>query len=284
MGYDLTWEQVEAQGVPQPSFDPTTNTFTFAMFYVVWEAGKLYKAVDTFTLDASVSEAKWVDYATGSFASIFSDQNGDQFVIPGVKMQNKENTTSYRLYDWLYSETEVYLNFKWNQTTNAVDIVGFNDSGIPPAVFGATSSTNAMVCDVLTYYKEIEGVDATWEAIAKVYGQSMQSYYDPETKTFVFITCYTFPNNTEGVLVGDQFFMETYELDQTATTSSVSAPVVRKVSSKQIAIKKDLTISTTRKMNNVPSQSFSLPKVEKSGNTFSKAVAEKRSRIVEMVK
>ena len=284
MGYDLTWEQVEAQGVPQPSFDPTTNTFTFAMFYVVWEAGKIYKAVDTFTLDASVSEAKWVDYATGSFASIFSDQNGNQFVIPGVKMQNKENTTSYRLYDWLYSETEVYLNFKWNQTTNAVDIVGFNDSGIPPAVFGATSSTNAMVCDVLTYYKEIEGVDATWEAIAKVYGQSMQSYYAPEAKKFVFITCYTFPNNTEGVLVDDTFFMETYELDQTATTSSVSAPVVRKVSSKQIAIKKDLTISTTRKMNNVPSQSFSLPKVEKSGNTFSKAVAEKRSRIVEMVK
>lgn len=250
VGKDYSWEILEKNNYVQPYYDAESKTFVFSLFYACPALGvgiglDFYK--EAFVLDGEVAEEKWVDVATGSYASIFSDQQGNQLIIPGVKMQNKENSNSYRLYDWVYSESDVWLNFKWDKETNAVDIVGLNDCGLPASIFGETASTNAHVCDVLTFYNTMAGKNYTWDDITAMYGQSLRPTFDANTNTFSFFVAYVFPE--DGILLSDTFFKESYKLDSSAAPASVDAPVFTKISSEKIPVKGTVNIVRSKKIN-----------------------------------
>ena len=127
------------------------------------------------------------------------------------------------------------------EANNKINIQGIVDSGLPSSIFG-NYQTNAYVCDVLTLYTKLLGQSVTWEDLIKEYGESIQSSYNPETKTYTFVVSYVFP--ADGVIVEDSFFKETYTIDQSASTSEAS---VRKISSERIAIKGDLEGKMTTK-------------------------------------
>ena len=250
VGKDYSWEILEKNDFVQPYYDPEEKAFLFELFYACPALGVgvgLDFYGEAFVLDGEVAEEKWVDVATGSYASIFSDQQGNQLVIPGVKMQNKENSNSYRLYDWVYSESDVWLNFKWDKETNAVDIVGLNDCGLPASIFGETASTNAHVCDVLTFYNTLAGKNYTWDDITAMYGQSLRPTFDANTNTFSFFVAYVFPE--DGILLSDTFFKESYKLDSSAAPASVDAPVFTKISSEKIPVKGTVNIVRSKKIN-----------------------------------
>ena len=250
VGKDYSWEILEQNDFVQPYYDPEEKAFLFELFYACPALGVgvgLDFYGEAFVLDGEVAEEKWVDVATGSYASIFSDQQGNQLVIPGVKMQNKENSNSYRLYDWVYSESDVWLNFKWDKETNAVDIVGLNDCGLPASIFGETASTNAHVCDVLTFYNTLAGKNYTWDDITAMYGQSLRPTFDANTNTFSFFVAYVFPE--DGILLSDTFFKESYKLDSSAAPASVDAPVFTKISSEKIPVKGTVNIVRSKKIN-----------------------------------
>ena len=250
VGKDYSWELLEKNNYVQPYYDAESKTFVFSLFYACPALGVgvgLDFYTEAFVLDGEVAEEKWVDVATGSYASIFSDQQGNQLVIPGVKMQNKENSNSYRLYDWVYSESDVWLNFKWDKETNAVDIVGLNDCGLPASIFGETASTNAHVCDVLTFYNTLAGKNYTWDDITAMYGQSLRPTFDANTNTFSFFVAYVFPE--DGILLSDTFFKESYKLDSSAAPASVDAPVFTKISSEKIPVKGTVNIVRSKKIN-----------------------------------
>ncbi|MEE0915634.1 MAG: hypothetical protein U0L45_03920 [Alistipes sp.] len=249
-GKDYSWEILEKNDFVQPYYDPEEKAFLFELFYACPALGVgvgLDFYGEAFVLDGEVAEEKWVDVATGSYASIFSDQQGNQLIIPGVKMQNKENSNSYRLYDWVYSESDVWLNFKWDKETNAVDIVGLNDCGLPASIFGETASTNAHVCDVLTFYNTLAGKNYTWDDITAMYGQSLRPTFDANTNTFSFFVAYVFPE--DGILLSDTFFKESYKLDSSAAPASVDAPVFTKISSEKIPVKGTVNIVRSKKIN-----------------------------------
>ena len=250
VGKDYSWEILEKNNYVQPYYDAESKTFVFSLFYACPALGVgvgLDFYTEAFVLDGEVAEEKWVDVATGSYASIFSDQQGNQLIIPGVKMQNKENSNSYRLYDWVYSESDVWLNFKWDKETNAVDIVGLNDCGLPASIFGETASTNAHVCDVLTFYNTLAGKNYTWDDITAMYGQSLRPTFDANTNTFSFFVAYVFPE--DGILLSDTFFKESYKLDSSAAPASVDAPVFTKISSEKIPVKGTVNIVRSKKIN-----------------------------------
>ena len=250
VGKDYSWELLEKNNYVQPYYDAESKTFVFSLFYACPALGVgvgLDFYTEAFVLDGEVAEEKWVDVATGSYASIFSDQQGNQLIIPGVKMQNKENSNSYRLYDWVYSESDVWLNFKWDKETNAVDIVGLNDCGLPASIFGETASTNAHVCDVLTFYNTLAGKNYTWDDITAMYGQSLRPTFDANTNTFSFFVAYVFPE--DGILLSDTFFKESYKLDSSAAPASVDAPVFTKISSEKIPVKGTVNIVRSKKIN-----------------------------------
>ena len=258
IGDDYTWEQLAAglkQDV-QPYFDPQANEFVFFVQLTAPEMGVGMALgdgyVEYFTLDGEVSEGpKWVDVATGNYATILSDSQNNQYIAQGVVMQQKEGTDLYRLYDWCDMDADVYLNFQWNNSTNKIDILGLNDSGIPGSIFG--QATNAYICDVKTYYKEFENMDVTWEQIAAAFESDLQSFYDSAKNTISFIVCYTFPQNADAPLLADSFFKETYAITASATTSEVS---YTKVSSEPIAIKDLSAVAKYRKIN-APAQRLS---------------------------
>ena len=251
-GVNTNWATAEKNGYTQPYFDPQTKEFVFEIFYVFPDMGVGYMLNDmgnlpvpfteAFVLSGEITEAKWVQVGTGSYsAPIFQDQDGNPFVAPGRVLENKENTNSYRINDWLYSEVEgINLPFTV-EANNKINIQGVVDSGLPSSIFG-NYQTNAYVCDVLTLYTKVLGQNVTWEALIKQYGEGIQSSYNPETKTYTFVVSYVFP--ADGVIVDNSFFKETYTIDQSASTSEAS---VRKISSERIAIKGNLEGKMTTK-------------------------------------
>ena len=251
-GINTNWATAEKNGYTQPYFDPQTKEFVFEIFYVFPDMGVGYMLNDmgnlpvpfteAFVLSGEITEAKWVQVGTGSYsAPIFQDQDGNPFVAPGRVLENKENTNSYRINDWLYSEVEgINLPFTI-EANNKINIQGVVDSGLPSSIFG-NYQTNAYVCDVLTLYTKVLGQNVTWEALIKQYGEGIQSSYNPETKTYTFVVSYVFP--ADGVIVDNSFFKETYTIEQSASTSEAS---VRKISSERIAIKGNLEGKMTTK-------------------------------------
>ena len=252
-GINTNWATAEKNGYTQPYFDPQTKEFVFEIFYVFPDMGVGYMLNDVagnlpvpfteaFVLSGEITEAKWVQVGTGSYsAPIFQDQDGNPFVAPGRVLENKENTNSYRINDWLYSEVEgINLPFIV-EANNKINIQGVVDSGLPSSIFG-NYQTNAYVCDVLTLYTKVLGQNVTWEALIKQYGEGIQSSYNPETKTYTFVVSYVFP--ADGVIVDNSFFKETYTIEQSASTSEAS---VRKISSERIAIKGNLEGKMTTK-------------------------------------
>ena len=251
-GVSTNWATAEKNGYTQPYFDPQTKEFVFEIFYIFPDMGVGYMLNDmdglpvpfteAFVLSGEITEAKWVQVGTGSYsAPIFQDQDGNPFVAPGRVLENKENTNSYRINDWLYSEVEgITLPFTV-EANNKINIQGIVDSGLPSSIFG-NYQTNAYVCDVLTLYTKLLGQSVTWEDLIKQYGESIQPSYNPEAKTYTFVVSYVFP--ADGVIVDNSFFKETYTIDQSASTSEAS---VRKISSERIAIKGDLEGKMTTK-------------------------------------
>ena len=293
LDYPDTWESLEAEyGVSvQPYFDPAQNAFFFRVSYFLPEAGGMltftgsdgnetYFVDEVFVLDGQISEGpQWLDVATGNYATILSDNTGAQYVAQGVVMQQKEGTDKYRLYDWCDNDVDVYLNFQWDKSTNKIDILGLNDSGLPGSIFG--EATNAYICDVKTYYNEIEGIPVTWDDITAAYKTDLQSYYTESNNTISFIVCYVFPENTSAPLLADQFWKETYTITSSATTSEASYKLV---SSEPIAIKNLSGVAKYRKVN-VTNQLFNTSAVKvaafptkvKKSNDSNKQTPVKRS-------
>lgn len=259
LGYDVTWDDVVAEeGVPQPYFDPETNTFHLTTYYWATSTGSIYGAfADTFVLDGPISEAKWVAVGTGSYSSpLFTDENDNPYVAPGIVLENKENSNSYRLVDWLESGAEeIYLPFTVDAATNAIDVKGLVDTGLPSTIFGSGLSTNAYICDVLTLYNSVMGKSVTWDDLKAQYGDGIQSAYDPTTNTYTLVVSYVFPK--DGVIINNAFFRETYVLDQSASPASVA---VRKISSEPIAIKSLVggSFKTTREIKSTSTRQLTL--------------------------
>ena len=258
------WDILTQVGYRQPYYNPTNSTFYFDVFYCAIDMGvgvMLNENQDgmpipfseQFALQSgSTSDATWNQVATGSYSTIFQDQNGDQFIVPGVKMENKEGSNLYRLYDPWYNEGNYYLNFAWDQQTNLVDIIGFNDSGNPSDIFGAPANAgNAMICDVLTFYTQMLGQSVTWADLKSLYGEIIQSAYDPATATFSFVVCYAFPEL--GAIVNDSFFIETYTIDSSAAPAYIARPTMTKVSSKAIPIVQ-LSTKVAKKIGSKPTK------------------------------
>lgn len=272
IGYDYTWEFLAnalKQDV-QPYYDPAENEFVFYVQLTAPEMGVGMSLgegyVEYFALDAAPSEGpKWEAVATGSYGTILSDNSGNQYVATGVVMENKENTDLYRLYDWCDNDVDVYLNFQWNQTTNKVDILGLNDSGLPGEIFG--KSSNAYICDVKTFYNELQNVNATWEQINAQYGTDLQSGYNPDTRTFSFIVCYAFLSDSGSSILDNSFFKETYVLDSNASTSAV------KVSSEPIAVKNLVAVAEVRNISAPKTRELSAAKGASIRKTESKVSA-----------
>lgn len=277
MGYDYTWEFLASaleQDV-QPYYDPAANEFVFYVQLTVPEMGVGMALgegyTEYFALDAAPSEGpKWEAVATGSYGTILSDNSGNQYVATGVVMENKENTDLYRLYDWCDNDVDVYLNFQWNQTTNKVDIIGLNDSGLPGSIFG--QSSNAYICDVKTFYNELQNVNVTWEQINAQYNADLQSGYNPDTKTFTFIVCYAFLSDSGSAILNNTFFKETYVLDSNASTSAV------KVSSEPIAVKNINAVAELRSISAPKTRTLNAAKGASIRKTESKVSAPVAAR------
>ena len=281
-GKDYSWELLEKNGYQQPYYDPATKTFHFELFYACPALGVgvgLDFYPETFTLDGEIAEAKWVAVGTGSYsAPIFTDQAGNPYVAQGVVLENKENTSSYRLVDWLESgDANINLPFALD-AANKVAIDGIVDSGLPGSIFGGYS-TNAYVCDVLTLYTQMLGKDVTWDDLIGQYGAGIQPSYNPETKTYTMVVAYIFPK--DGVILGNSFFSEKYVLDQSASTTA-SAPVFTKVSSEKIELKGACKfVNANNISNSFKSVRPSTSAVKELKTPKSKQTPEKRSRIVE---
>lgn len=286
IGYDYTWEYLAnalKQDV-QPYYDPAENEFVFYVQLTAPEMGVGMSLgegyVEYFALDAAPSEGpKWEAVATGSYGTILSDNSGNQYVATGVVMENKENTDLYRLYDWCDNDVDVYLNFQWNQTTNKVDILGLNDSGLPGEIFG--KSSNAYICDVKTFYNELQNVNATWEQINAQYGTDLQSGYNPDTRTFSFIVCYAFLSDSGSSILDNTFFKETYVLDSNASTSAV------KVSSEPIAVKNLVAVAEVRNISAPKTRELSAAKgasIRKTESKVSASVAHRSLKTATPVK
>ena len=254
-GQDYTWEILEANDFIRPHFDPAKNQFVFEFKLLMpdIDAGFNGWFVETFTLDGAVSAPEWVEVATGGYTcALFEDQNGNPYTCQGVKMLNNKGTNEYRLVDWLeMDDPSLMLNFKMNPENGKIDIVGMNDTGIPDKAFGGQTDETAKVVDVRNAYQALTGRNLTWDDVAAVHeGADMQSYFDPQSGTFIFIVAYYFPEL--GTLLGDSFFRETYVLDSNAAPATASAPVLRKIASEPIAFAKlgDLTKkSSVKKMS-----------------------------------
>lgn len=286
IGYDYTWEFLAnaLEGDVQPYYDPAANEFVFYVQLTAPEMGVGMALgegfVEYFALDAAPSEGpKWEAVATGSYGTILSDNSGNQYVATGVVMENKENTDLYRLYDWCDNDVDVYLNFQWNQTTNKVDIIGLNDSGLPGSIFG--QSSNAYICDVKTFYNELKNVNATWEQINAQYNTDLQSSYNPDAKTFTFIVCYAFLSDSGSSILNNSFFKETYVLDSNASTSAV------KVSSEPIAVKNLAAVAEVRNISAPKARQLSAAKgasIRKTESKVSAPVAHRSLKTVTPVK
>lgn len=261
-GVDLSWAEVEAEGLPQPSFDPATNTFTFSGIYYIPELGKAYKCTDTYTLDGAVSAPEWVEVATGGYTGFWTDQNGNPYVCQGVKMLNNKGTNEYRLIDWCeMGDSSLKLNFTMNPENGKIDVVGMNDSGVPASTFGAPFTENAYFVDVRNLLEWSEGEKFTWEAVAAAFnGADLQSYFDPQTQTIHFYGMYIFPENE--MMLSKNIMHETYTIDSEATPAGTTS-VLRKVASETIAIvKANRVVKTTRmsgKLNGVSMGKVSIP-------------------------
>ncbi|MBQ5693365.1 MAG: hypothetical protein IIV72_07930 [Alistipes sp.] len=261
-GVDLSWAEVEAEGLPQPSFDPATNTFTFSGIYYIPEIGKAYACTDTFTLDGAVSAPEWVEVATGGYTGFWTDQNGNPYVCQGVKMLNNKGTNEYRLIDWCeMGDSSLKLNFTMNPENGKIDVVGMNDSGVSASTFGAPFTENAYFVDVRNLLEWSEGEKFTWEDVAANFnGADLQSYFDPQTQTIHFYGMYIFPENE--MLLSKNIMHETYTIDSEAAPAGTTA-VLRKVASETIAIvKANRVAKTTRmsgKLNGVSMGKVSIP-------------------------
>lgn len=247
-GRDLSWAEVEAEGLPQPSFDPATNTFTFSGIYYIPEINKAYGCTDTYVLDGAVSAPEWVQVATGGYSGFWTDQNGNPYVCQGVKMLNNKGTNEYRLIDWCeMGDSSLKLNFTMNPENGKIDVVGMNDSGVPASTFGAPFTENAYFVDVRNLLEWSEGEPFTWEAVSAYFnGADLQSYFDPQTQTIHFYGMYIFPENE--MSFSQNIMHETYTIDTEATPSGTTS-VLRKVASETIAIVKANRVAKTTRMS-----------------------------------
>lgn len=281
-GLDLSWAEVEAEGLPQPSFDPATNTFTFSGIYYIPELGKAYQCTDTYTLDGAVSAPEWVEVATGGYTGFWTDQNGNPYVCQGVKMLNNKGTNEYRLIDWReMGDSSLKLNFTMNPENGKIDVVGMNDSGVPASTFGAPFTENAYFVDVRNLLEWSEGEKFTWEDVAANFnGADLQSYFDPQTQTIHFYGMYIFPENE--MMLSNNIMHETYTIDSEATPAGTTA-VLRKVASETIAIvKANRVVKTTRmsgKLNGVSMGKVSIPNHNvEATRSIKTATPEKKSK------
>ena len=281
VGKDYSWEILEKNGYAQTYYDPEEKTFVFGLFYncpALGVGASLGFLNEAFVLDGEVAEDKWVTVGTGSYkAPLFTDEAGNAYVANGIVLENKENSNSYRLVDWLESGVEgINLPFSIDANTNKIAIKGVVDTGLPASIFGDLS-TNAYVCDVLTLYNEIWGQNYTWDDLIANYGEAIQPAYDPATKTYTLVVAYVFPQDE--VVINNSFFKETYVLDQSAATSS-SAPAMIKVSSEAIKIKEVGNFVNSKKINK--NARFTYAAKELVPAKPAKPTPEKRSRITKL--
>lgn len=132
----------------------------------------------------------WVDVATGSWTCNVLNQP-----LPGLKLQNAEDTNLYRVVDFMSMLTGVEGNhfmFTWDTTTNLCEVQGMIDTGIAASMLGVSAPGNIHFADEKTTWNWM-GYPDTWESLEAEYGASVQPFFDPQSLTFVFRVSYFLP-------------------------------------------------------------------------------------------
>lgn len=133
----------------------------------------------------------WVDVATGSWTCNVLNQP-----LPGLKLQNAEDTNLYRVVDFMSMVSGVEGNhfmFTWDTTTNLCEVQGMIDTGIAAANLGVSAPGNLHFADEKTTWNWM-GYPDTWESLQAEYGASVQPFFDPQSLTFVFRVSYFLPD------------------------------------------------------------------------------------------
>ncbi len=104
LGNDYTWEILEANGLPQPAYDPATKTFSFVVKFALPDMGPGYGYssfyMDKFVLDAEPQVATWEDYAVGTFTHTHDFWLPAQYLPypeEGIVMQRYGTTNQYKI-------------------------------------------------------------------------------------------------------------------------------------------------------------------------------------------
>ena len=133
----------------------------------------------------------WVDVATGSWTCNVLNQP-----LPGLKLQNAEDTNLYRVVDFMSMVSGVEGNhfmFTWDTTTNLCEVQGMIDTGIAASMLGVNAPGNIHFADEKTTWNWM-GYPDTWESLQAEYGASVQPFFDPQSLTFVFRVSYFLPD------------------------------------------------------------------------------------------
>lgn len=133
----------------------------------------------------------WVDVATGSWTCNVLNQP-----LPGLKLQNAEDTNLYRVVDFMSMVSGVEGNhfmFTWDTTTNLCEVQGMIDTGIAASMLGVNAPGNIHFADEKTTWNWM-GYPDTWESLEAEYGASVQPFFDPQSLTFVFRVSYFLPD------------------------------------------------------------------------------------------
>lgn len=193
-GRNFTWEFLEQNNMPQPSYDPATLTFSFHLFYgapsmdfgmgIGWSD-------DTFVLDAAPVISTWENVAVGTFThttDFWLKKENLPFAEEGLTLQRFGTTNKYKIVGAAADQMDII--FTHDPETGVVKVPEIDlgltyeeaDGSLTPIYCGdAWARFSALITAGL-----VDGSKITESLVYTVYPNS----YDEATKTYSFSLAY----------------------------------------------------------------------------------------------
>lgn len=252
-GRNFTWEFLEQNNMPQPSYDPATLTFSFHLFYgapsmdfgmgIGWSD-------DTFVLDAAPVVSTWKDVAVGTFTHNAPFFFASEYPEEGLTLQRFGTTDKYKVVG--LAEGTMDLVFTHNAESGSVKVLENDtnqvyqetDGSLTPIYCGdAWAGYSAWISAGL-----IDPSQITEEMVYSVY----QNSYDDASKTYTFSLMYydhfgyTYTGQESSVWA--QTFQITGDAPA-AGTASVKARAEKKVVSNSRVLAKEVNAAKATRSN-----------------------------------
>lgn len=252
-GRNFTWEFLEQNNMPQPSYDPATLTFSFHLFYgapsmdfgmgIGWSD-------DTFVLDAAPVVSTWEDVAVGTFTHNAPFFFASEYPEEGLTLQRFGTTDKYKVVG--LAEGTMDLVFTHNAESGSVKVLENDtnqvyqetDGSLTPIYCGdAWAGYSAWISAGL-----IDPSQITEEMVYSVY----QNSYDDASKTYTFSLMYydhfgyTYTGQESSVWA--QTFQITGDAPA-AGTASVKARAEKKVVSNSRVLAKEVNAAKATRSN-----------------------------------